>query len=79
MFLFFPVYIWRNSDRRNYPIYLKFGAKIFMCFPKSTVRFLVYIVQAARVLGYTKVSQYIATYRGNFFKISFDMHIVHKI
>ena len=31
------------------------------------------------VQGHTKISQYITAYEGKFFKISFDMVIVHKI
>ena len=47
---------------RNYPIRLKFGTQILICYSKLAAQFLVYITQTG-VLGYTKVSQYVTACR----------------
>ena len=54
-------------------------AQMFLCNAKLLNSFLVHIACIAGVQEYTKVSQYITAYGGKFFKINFDMVIVHKI
>ena len=78
MFVFLSVYVWPDSGRRKYPILLKFDANIYvLCEIKCRV--FGYLAQIAGEQGRTKLSQYIMAYGGKFFKISFDMVIVHKI
>ena len=73
VFVSLSVSAWRDSGCRNYPICYKFGTNVYLLYKISYTVFGVH----CHISTYTGIHN--MAYGEKFFKISFDVIILHKI